>query len=300
MPTLEGAGQKPAPQLDAPAGMVWVVTDVLADAVGFGAEARLPEGSVVVGNRALADDGRGKVTCYSLLRVGSAVAEIDDAVREMTDAGSPSTAAKGQTGEAGVGGLLRDRLGAPAEELQTGAVTHADERTLWIDMDEHGDRFKPWRVVVQETKERRWGKEWPFAGEPTCADLVRSIGRAAHDSRGWFTEWCREKGVMTGDRTFHEMQVLVEYLYYTCQVDQLNVGSLLGAEVIARRLQQHIEAYSRVEAGSPSKPDWTLAGLMGERRSSDIVSTSLRWQAQQSAREEAQLNAVRGGKGSNA
>ena len=113
----------------------------------------------------------------------------------------------------------------------------------------------------------------------------------------WFRAWTNQKGIQPGDRVHFEVSALTDYFHYSCVVDQLNVGALLGAEVIARRLQQYIEAYDRVSAGSPEKPDWGLAAYFGERSPTDIVSPKLRVKAQQRVKDEVLLAQMRRGAG---
>ena len=67
--------------------------------------------------------------------------------------------------------------------------------------------------------------------------------------------------------------------------------------MIARRLQQYIEAYARVTHGSNDKPDWGLATYCWERSPTDVVSSSLRVRAQQRVKEEVLLDRLRKGSG---
>jgi hypothetical protein len=120
--------------------------------------------------------------------------------------------------------------------------------------------------------------------------LIKRFDRAGGDPRQWFLLWCREKNIGSTDRTFFEVETLVDYFYYSGCVDQVNLGALVGAEVVSRRLQQYVDAY----AAGGDRPNWDSAGLMSHAESvTDIVSPGLRVHVNQRARDQANLQLLR-------
>lgn len=60
------------------------------------------------------------------------------------------------------------RAEASAEELP------ADARTLMVDFDHQGVRYKEWRAVVGEAKEYAY-EDWPFEGLATIPHLLQRM-----------------------------------------------------------------------------------------------------------------------------
>ena len=73
------------------------------------------------------------------------------------------------------------------------------------------------------------------------------------------------------DRTYHEMKVLVDALYYGGTFDQLNIPALMCMETICRRLQAIVDAYT-----NPNRPSWENAKIFaGQGSPEDIVSPNV-------------------------
>ena len=152
-----------------------------------------------------------------------------------------------------------------------------DARVLAIDYNAVGEKHKEWKVVSIEVKEYQW-EDWPLEGPLSLGHLVPHFNSFGGDPKRWLGEWMRAKGVQDNDRIAHEMRCLVECLYIAGCYDQLNLCCLASLEVIARRLQGIVDAYS---SGSPSNPDWQTARIITSYKGpDDAIAPSLRtWAA---------------------
>lgn len=156
----------------------------------------------------------------------------------------------------------------PAEKT---AQEDSEVRTLWVDFDEHGERYKRWRDVVKESYTPSF-EEKPLEGPSTTLHLIKHAERHGGDPRLWLQLWARQKHVEPTDRVHHELKVLTDALYYGGSHDQLNLPALVSMEVLCRRIQAIVDAYSH-----PSKPSWENARLFsGQGSPEDIVSPTFR------------------------
>lgn len=64
------------------------------------------------------------------------------------------------------------------------------------------------------------------------------------DPRQCLQLWARQKGIYETDRVMHELRCLTDSFYYGGTFDQLNLPVLASTEVLARRIQSIVEAYS--------------------------------------------------------
>ena len=106
----------------------------------------------------------------------------------------------------------------------------------------------------------------------------------------WLPIWLRACGVQTSDRTYHEMNTLIEIIYLGGVYDQLNLPSLASMEYACRRVQVIVDAY-----GTPGKaPNWEMARyLSGQADGVNAVSRELRGWAAKHAKEDADIQAAR-------
>ena len=111
------------------------------------------------------------------------------------------------------------------------------KRTLWADIDEHNDQWKPWRSVVRESLTRGWSSEWDLHGPPSCLEVSKHFDKNGGDLRLWLLLFESDKGIQRTDRLHHELVTFIDTLYYAGCIDQLNMGGLLCLEVIARRVE---------------------------------------------------------------
>jgi len=189
---------------------------------------------------------------------------------------------------------LRERLRQPPLEKEAPKHVPAapseegDARTLWVDYDDQGVRFKPWKQVVSESQVEEY-QDFPLDGPPTLHHLAKHMERNGGDPRLWLQIWIREKKLDANDRAVHEMKSLVDMIYYGGTYDQFNLGGAVALEVAARRLQLIVDAYS-----NPSRPNWENAKLFsGQASPEDCISPTFRaWMARRS-KEEADVHLVR-------
>ena len=185
---------------------------------------------------------------------------------------------------------LQDRKDEEAEAEGTAEAASEDARVLPIDYDGQGERFKDFKVVIQESEEYSF-KDWPMEG-PLCAlHLLKQMHRSGGTPKGWLQTWARFKGIQENDRIMFELRTLVDSLEMGCCYDQVNVPALAAFETIARRVMAIVDAFS---AGSSASPDWGAAKIITNYRGpEDVVSPQLRQWAARRGKEEVELHAAR-------
>ena len=188
-----------------------------------------------------------------------------------------------------------DDAGAPATKLESPQKAEEDtagddERTLWVDIDEHDEQWKPWRNVVRESWTRSWGSEWDLDGPPSCLEVAKHFDKNGGDPRLWLQLFEADKGIKRTDRLHHELATLIDTLYYAGSVDCLNVGGLLCLEVVARRLESIVEALR----DGQEQANWDTAKYLAGRKSAmDCVSAGLRSWASSQVQNEARVQSYR-------
>ena len=173
---------------------------------------------------------------------------------------------------------------------KTGVKETEDVRTLWVQYDGQGERFKEWRMAVQESSSLVY-EDCPLPGPLSCLSFAKNTTRTGGDPRLWLQLWCREKRLESTDRTVHELRTLTEAIYMAGTYDQLNLGGVLALEILSRRVHAIVEAY----AGGASRPHWGLAKFLTcEASAEDAVSSELRSYAAKRAKEESDIYGSRG------
>ena len=171
-------------------------------------------------------------------KVAGQVAEQANIIRDLRErlAGSKPPAPGGGAGAASAGA-------SPAKEPD-------DIRTLSVDYDDHGERFKRWRDLAREVSSVKF-PDWPFDDSNSQAlHLIKHWDRHAEDGLSWLSKWLTDRGVSTTERTGIEMKCLISCLQLAGTYDHLNIPVLACLETIARRIAQIVEAYS-VDAKQP-------------------------------------------------
>ena len=182
------------------------------------------------------------------------------------------------------------RPAPPAEEIAVPDDLPADARTLMVDYDHQGVRFKEWRTMVTEAKEYAYD-DWPFEGQATVLHLLKHMLKYGGDPKQWLELWCRQKGIAEQDRVKHELRCLMDVFYYGGTFDQLNMPVLASFEAAARRIQCIVDAYS---AGGSAAPDWGNAKLFtGYVGPDDLVMPQLKTWAARRGKEEVELHQAR-------
>ena len=161
---------------------------------------------------------------------------------------------------------------------------HGDVRTLWVDYDTHGERYKAWKEVCSESFKPVQDSK-PIDGPCTALHLLKHTLHQGGDPRLWMQLWARAKHLEPTDRTFHEMKMLTEVLFLAGTYDQVNIPSLMSMEVVCRRIQAIVDAYM-----NPSKPSWENAKIFtGQSSPEDIVSPVFKTYAVKRNKEELEL-----------
>ena len=212
--------------------------------------------------------------------------------RKATVAGAPELVEQGRANIA-----VASAIAGPADpdpKLQPLAPledsTEDDARTLMVEYDEQGERFKAFRDVCRECKEYGFA-DWPHEGPQTTLHVLKFMQKNGGSPKLWLQVWSRHKGVHEGDRVMHEMRALVDCLEQGGCYDQLNLASLASFECLARRIQSIVDAYN---AGSAASPDWGAALIItGYQGPEDVVMPSLRSWAAKRGKEEVELAAAR-------
>lgn len=259
-----------------PDGMVWVLAETADEVLQVGTEVMLDtvRDYVVGGNNALHDIGGKWVRCQ-LMRVEE-VPEFVKKVRALYNV-APS----------GGGPMIPlDKGGGTPVPSEAAAEVQDDEvRTLSVDIDEQGDRFKEWRVVLKESRSYPWPQVPIDLGPWTLLDLMKAMGRNGGDAQTWLTAWGRSKGLQDHDRVMHELRALVDTLYYAATYDQLNCPALLSFEILNRRICSLVEAHR-----SPSNPNWSASQFYEVTKTpDDVIPDTLRAHVTRKEKEHREL-----------
>ena len=177
-------------------------------------------------------------------------------------------------------------VGTPvASEAGDLGVAEDEVRTLSVDVDDQGDRFKEWRMVLKESRSFPWPQVPIDLGPWTLLDLMKAMGRNNGDAQTWLTAWGQKKGLQDTDRVMHELRTLVDALYYGATYDQLNCPSLLSFEILNRRICSLIEAHR-----TPSNPNWSAAKFYEVMKTpDDVIPDSLRAHVSRKEKEHREL-----------
>jgi len=185
---------------------------------------------------------------------------------------------------------LLARLDARARVGDEVKTTAEDVRTLAVEWDEQGERFKEWRRAVGESTTQNFS-ESPLDGPAVCLHLCKMMQRTGGDPHRWLEEWARTKKIDEKDRIFHEMQTLTDLLYQAGTFDALNLGGLVSLEVAARRVAAIVDAYA-----DPSRITWTHAKFYSSNTSVEAaVPQAFRAWAVRRARDDTDLRVKKPG-----
>ena len=178
---------------------------------------------------------------------------------------------------------LAAQVGADPGAARDNLEDPGDARTLFIDHDSEGSRYKEWRKVAIESQYYSYS-DWPLEGPATVHHLLRHTRKHGGDPRVWLQIWARQKQIGESDRVMHELRCLTDVLFYGGTFDQLNMPVLVSFEVVARRIASIVDAY---QAGG-SSPDWAKI-FSGHQGPEDLVMPPLKTWAAGRGREEAEI-----------
>ena len=184
-----------------------------------------------------------------------------------------------------------------------------DIRVLPVRFDLQGERRRDFGDAVNLMSGEENGIHMDIQGPRTSMWFLKYVRQNGGSPHAAHEAWIRASGVGHGDRSVFEHEVLSRILEALCCIDQVNAPTLLGVELLIRRIQLIREAH-RV---SPHSPDYSASDQFmgwGTRRHggaiapalAQFVSGELRAEAAISkearkAREERTLRGARGGGG---
>ena len=189
---------------------------------------------------------------------------------------------------------LRERV---AEDPTVGwqaceSAEHEDVRTLWVSLDEHGQRWKEWKQVCREIQSHSFGDGWSecHEGSNCTFDLFRNWGRNGSDPMIWLSQFLKEFDIGSKERTAIELKTLVRGLWLSGVDDQLNAPNLCCLEEVARRVCLLVEAY---ESGAHGTPNWSSVKWFTSVHSSfNKVPVSMRSIAFRKAKEDLEADRI--------
>ena len=196
--------------------------------------------------------------------------------------------------EANEKNYLRDRLSIrppPDDEEPETKEFPDDLRTLWIEYDTFGDRYKPWRDFARQAAFEIY-KDWPFDdGRSALLYMVEHFEKHGADGLRWLASWLRQKDMNEHERTSIEMKCLITCLHVSGTYDQLKSPCLASMETFTRRIVQIIEASS----GDGGRPRWAgVHHYEGRTDAMDCIDPSLQVAVAKETREELDLENLRG------
>ena len=226
---------------DGPGDEIWVLAEDAAGAT-FGQTVMPSDPSQVQGSRAVTQ-----------LRPGD-----DDVIfcRRMRPADVPAFVARSRPGPPGGGAAP---AGAALTVENEVGDDQDDARTLDVAYDDQGERWRPWRSVVQLGHENYY-EDWPVEGPRTLQWLLKHIERTAGSPMQWYHRFLVESRISPTDRTAYEIQSLARMLEVAGSYDQLNLPSVAAFEILARRWQLLLDANSRDPGDSRFEDEDLWAG----------------------------------------
>ena len=185
---------------------------------------------------------------------------------------------------------LRRKLEVWAAPADGGADD--DIRTLPVDYDDHGARWKAWRVVTAEMGSHvfaDWGRHLPD-GTSVAFDMMGNWERKGGSPQQWLVEWLRDRNIARTERTAIEMKVLTDAITLAGSYGQVNVAALMCMEVLCRRASQIIEAYD----GDPGRPNWAgVRYMLGDAHSLNVVPAAARSYNARKIKDEIEVDTAR-------
>ncbi|CAK0882062.1 unnamed protein product, partial [Prorocentrum cordatum] len=158
--------------------------------------------------------------------------------------------------------------GSPGPDGVPSAVALADAasddtRTLWVEWDDQGERYKEFRKAVNESLSYEWGHQ-RLEGGLACLHTCKMMHRTAGTPRAWLEKFLRDKNIAPTDRVAHELRPLVEALEEAGCFDQVNLGGLAcleADELMAPSLRNHVSRRA--------KEDWEVEQSMKKAEAVD-------------------------------
>ena len=200
----------------------------------------------------------------------------------------PDAAAGSPKGEKVWKHALRPAVGEEGSEAGSDSLRPPDLRVLYVDSDDTGTRYKEWRKVILESKTVSYA-DVPLEGPLSALNWCRHTHRFGGNPRLWFTEFARSKSIASSDRVYHELSTLVDAVYHGGTYDQYNLGCSICIEIICRRVQSIVDAYS-----NPGRIDFTQARhFVGGGSLEDPIDPALKNYVARKSKDEAEIQNAR-------
>ena len=192
-----------SPILAAPAGKVWIAME------NFGGHQFGEEVDI------LTLHGYSLEGSVGLIRAPNGWLKIEllpiDKVAEEVEARRPKSTEVPASGPAHFEETPTSATVAPAADEKALDEDAGDARTLFIDHDSEGNRYKEWRQVAVESKHYSYG-DWPLEGPATVHHMIRHTQKYGGDPRLWLQVWARQKQIADNDRVMHELRCLTDMI----------------------------------------------------------------------------------------
>ena len=168
-----------------------------------------------------------------------------DRVKALTGCSSTSSKAAELIGISSKNQAAPEPIATDLQQTEDGN----DVRTLAVEYDDQGERYRDWRRVVSDSTSHTW-PDWPHQGPASLLHSLKHFMKHGGEPRSSYQLWLRKHHLQETDRTAHEVRTLVEALWLGGCYDQLNMPCLASFEALGRRLQTIVEAYSGSTGGS--------------------------------------------------
>ena len=126
--------------------------------------------------------------------------------------------------------------------MKTAEPEREEARTLAVEYDSHGERFKSWRIATSEMVTDEF-PDFPVEGPRTMQWLAKFFVREGKTPTQWLDGHLAAKRYQDSDRAVHELKSLARIMETGGSYDQLNLASLGSFELVARRWQLILEAH---------------------------------------------------------
>lgn len=98
-----------------------------------------------------------------------------------------------------------------------------DVRTVWVDYDIQGTRYKSWAEFCNESSQAFYADSPPTA-ETMAFEACKQFRREGGSPLAWLKGFAREKRLGPNDRNMHEVKTLCETIEIGGCYDQCNVS----------------------------------------------------------------------------
>jgi hypothetical protein len=193
---------------------------------------------------------------------------------------------------------LAARFGVQAGKAATAVDTprgdvpeENDIRTLHVDYDKQGRRYKIWKDVVAESHTEHYS-DLPACciGSPIALDAVVAMERAGGTPSLWLSELARDKRLARTDRNYKELKALADAVEVGGGYDQLNVGGCMIFEIILRRAAAVAESIAK----GADRPDWSVARhITAEADSLSLLTPAKAAEVSKKAKEDLEAQVLR-------